>query len=140
VAVLLAWLDANGGGELLSQDNRVRIGPRRVRKPDVFLVRTVDSPRFEDETLVSAPHLVVEVVTNTPRDEARDRIAKLADYESIGAHSYFIVDPSTDTLDAFTLGRDGLFGDARHFGPDDNLDGADFGLPGLSFTVRSLSA
>ncbi|MGZ3420626.1 MAG: Uma2 family endonuclease [Polyangiales bacterium] len=140
VAILLAWLDQNGGGELLSQDNRVRIGSRRVRKPDVFLVRAADRPEFEDETLVSAPFLVVEVVTNTPRDETRDRVAKLADYESIGARSYWIVDPEADALDAYALGPDHLYGDARHFGPDEILDGAAFGLPGLRFSIRSLGA
>jgi Putative restriction endonuclease len=54
------WLERRGGGELLSQDNRVRIGPRRVRKPDLVLVRRADSPVFEAETLVSPPFIIVE--------------------------------------------------------------------------------
>src|SRR5262245_60227108 len=55
VSLLLAWADIYGG-EVLSQENRVRIARRRVRKPDVFLVREIDRPRFERDTLVSPPH------------------------------------------------------------------------------------
>lgn len=138
VALLLTWLDRHGGGEVLSQDNRVRIARRRVRKPDVFLVRKHDRPVFESETLVSAPFLVVEVVTSTKRDRTRDRVTKRADYELIGARHYWIVDPETDTLEALSLGPDGLFGEPIVFGPTERVDGARFALEGLRFTPADL--
>ena len=140
VGVLLPWLKAHGGGELLTQDNRVRITRRTVRKPDIFVVRAEDGPRFAHDTLVSAPYLVIEVVTKTKRDEQRDRITKRAEYEEIGARSYWIVDPKADTLEVFSLGDDGLFGEARRYEADDVVDGSEIGLEGVRFRVRDLGA
>jgi len=77
IMLLGPWLERSGGGELLSQDNRVRIGPRRVRKPDLVLVRRADDPVFEEETLVSRPFIIVEIITKPARDEHRDRVTKL---------------------------------------------------------------
>jgi Uma2 family endonuclease len=139
VALLLPWLDASGGGELLTQDNRVRISKRRVRKPDLFVVRASDGPTFEYETLISAPYLVVEGVSDTKRDEERDRITKRAEYEQIGVRHYWIVDPGEDTLDALALDDDGLYGTATHFDADDDVDGARIGAAGIRFRVRDLS-
>jgi Uma2 family endonuclease len=138
VALLVAWLDQHGGGEVLSQDNRVRIAKRRVRKPDIFLVRKADLAVFERETLVSAPWLVVEVVTATKRDRTRDLVTKRVDYEAIGARHYWIIDPENDTLDALSIGSDGLFGEPVRFGPSDPVDGARFGLAGLRFETGDL--
>ena len=138
VALLVAWLDRHGGGEVLSQDNRVRIAKRRVRKPDVFLVRKRDAPLFERDTLVSAPWLVVEVVTATKRDRNRDRVAKRVDYESIGTRHYWIIDPESDALDALSLGPDRLFAEPVRFGPTDPVDGGRFDLEGLEFTTAEL--
>lgn len=138
LSLLLAWLDAHGGGELLSQDNRVRISGRRVRKPDILLVRAADHPVFDEETLVSPPDLVIEVVTNTRCDEDRDRVAKVADYEAIGARTYWIIDPETDTLDVFLLDANGLYGEPRRYGPTELVDGAGLGFEGLCFRVAGL--
>lgn len=133
IMLLGPWLERSGGGELLSQDNRVLIGQRRVRKPDVMMVRKDDAPRFEDDTLTSPPFLVVEVITKTARDEHRDRVTKLADYEGIGARQYWIVDPDLDRLEVYLLGADGLFGAARVFEAGDTVEGNELGLAGLVF-------
>ena len=138
VSLLLAWVDAHGGGEILSQENRVRIGKRRVRKPDVFAVRASDKPRFDRETLISAPHLVVEILTHTRRDILRDRVTKLSDYESIGARHYWIVDPEGDTLEAYSLTRAGLYGPPRRYAGADLVRGDAFDMKGLRFRVRDL--
>lgn len=140
IARLGPAVERAGGGELLSQDNRVRIGPRRVRKPDVLLALRKDAPQFEDETLVSAPSLVVEVVTKTPRDEHRDRVSKLADYESIGARQYWIIDPELDRLEVYVLGPSSLFGESAVYGPNDEFDGAALGFDGLKFRMVDLGA
>ncbi len=138
VVLFAPWLEATGGGELLTQDNRLKVAVRRVRKPDLLLVRRTDSPVFEDETLVSPPYLVVEVVTNTPRDERRDRVEKLADYEAARCRAYWIIDPATDSLDVYTLGSDGLYGAAKRFEAEARVDGVELGFPGLAFTPRQL--
>jgi Uma2 family endonuclease len=133
-------LERNGGGELLTQDNRVLIGSRRVRKPDVVMVRKCDQPVFDDETLTSAPFLVIEVITKTPRDEHRDGVTKLADYESIGARQYWVIDPCSDRLEVFALGPDRLFEAPRVFEATDTADGDGLGVPGLTFRPGDLGA
>jgi Uma2 family endonuclease len=133
IMLLGPWLERNGGGELLSQDNRVRIAPRRVRKPDLVLVRRADAAVFDDETLVSPPFVIVEVITKTARDEHRDRVTKLADYETIGARHYWLIDPDSDRLEVFTIGADGLYGSPRVFEASDTFTGEAFGLDGLAF-------
>jgi Uma2 family endonuclease len=140
VGLLLPWLDAHGGGELLTQENRVRITRRVVRKPDLFLVRAEDHPVFSHETLVSPPYLVVEVVTKTQRDEERDRITKRAEYEQISARGYWIIDPAEDTLEVLTLGADGLYGAPRRYGPKAVVEGGGIGFEGLRFRVGDLGA
>jgi Uma2 family endonuclease len=137
IMLLGPWLERSGGGELLSQDNRVRIGPRRVRKPDLVLVRRADNPVFEDETLVSPPFIIVEVITKTARDEHRDRVTKLADYESLGAQQYWIIDPDIDRLEVYTL-ADGLFGASRVFEANDVVVGDQLGIDGLAFRPAAL--
>lgn len=137
IMLLGPWLERSGGGELLSQDNRVRIGPRRVRKPDLVLVRRADDPVFEDETLVSPPFLLVEIITKTARDEHRDRVTKLADYEALGAKQYWLIDPDIDRLEVYTL-TDGLFGAPRIFEAEDVVIGDQLGLEGLTFRPATL--
>jgi len=137
IMLLGPWLEQHGGGELLSQDNRVRISPRRVRKPDLVLVRSADNPVFEDETLVSPPFLIVEVITKTARDEHRDRVTKLADYESLGAAQYWIIDPDVDRLEIYVL-ADGLFGAPRVFEAHDIVACDQLGLDGLAFRPGDL--
>lgn len=138
IMLLGPWLERNGGGELLSQDNRVRIGARRVRKPDLVLVRRSDAPVFDCETLVSPPFILVEVVTKTARDEHRDRVTKLADYEVLGAQQYWIIDPELDRLEVYVLDADGLYGSPAVFEATDAVPGDALGLEGLTFRPSEL--
>lgn len=139
IMMLGDWLDGHGGGELLSQDNRVRIALRRVRKPDILLVTATDSPRFEKDTLVSPPTLLIEVITKRPRDERCDRVEKLADYEAIGARQYWLIDPELERLEIYALGEDGLYGPPRVYGAHDVVDGGEIGFEGLRFVVSDLA-
>jgi Uma2 family endonuclease len=138
IMVFGPWIEQHGGGELLSQDNRLRIAERRVRKPDLLLVMRGSSPIFDEDTLVSPPDLVVEVVTKTPRDEHRDRVAKLADYELVGARQYWIIDPELERLEIYALGSDGLYSDPHIYETTDRVDGAQHGFDGISFRVADL--
>jgi Uma2 family endonuclease len=138
-ALVDGWLRGRGSSDQLLQGHRVRIGLRRVRKPDLLLVRASDNPVFVNDTLTSPPFLIVEVLTNLHWEERRDRIVKLSDYEALGVPRYWIVDPETDSLDAFALGPDGLYGESRRYGPDEDVPGDELGLPGLTLRVIELS-
>jgi Uma2 family endonuclease len=86
IAVFGSWLARRGfvfGSEL-----KVVLGPRSGRKPDLV------------------PDIAIEVITPSPRDERRDRIAKMGEYAAFGIEYYWLVDPALGSVEIFELNRD----------------------------------
>jgi Uma2 family endonuclease len=107
VAVLRLWARRRGGFALGSEA-KIAVGPRRGRKPDVSVF--VGARPALGATLVRvAPHLVVEVVSERPRDARRDRVEKIHDYAAAGVKYYWIVDPQLRTLEILERGARGRF-------------------------------
>ncbi|MEO8180147.1 MAG: Uma2 family endonuclease [Deltaproteobacteria bacterium] len=99
VALFRSWLGTRGfvfGSEL-----KLITSPNTGRKPDlaVFLPGTKSPPRRGPVRL--PPDILVEVVTPSPRDERRDRIAKMAEYALFGVRYYWLVDPAIGSLEIF---------------------------------------
>jgi Uma2 family endonuclease len=53
------------------------------------------------------PMLVVEILTQTPRDIRRDRIDKPAEYGRFGVPFYWLVDPENRLIECYELMREG---------------------------------
>lgn len=73
--------------------------PRSVVAPDVFLVRGVPNHQRKTYKLWEegrVPSLVIEVTSDTTRDEDLDR--KKNTYERLGVEEYFLHDPEGDYL------------------------------------------
>lgn len=103
IHVLRTWLIPRGGF-VLGSETKLAISPSRGRKPDVLAYFGVRSPLG-----APVPDIVVEVITNTPRDQRRDRIEKKHDYAVLGVRQYWLVDPEARTLEILVRQADGRF-------------------------------
>jgi Uma2 family endonuclease len=76
---------------------RVRVGAGRFREPDVaFLSRSRGALRGEEYW--SGADLVVEVVSGSDEDRARDFVTKRNEYAQAGIPEYWIIDPRDERV------------------------------------------
>ena len=72
--------------------------------PDVVFFRHERSEAIvSGERLTAAPDLVVEILSPGPENIRRDQIAKRQLYARHGVAEYWMVDPSTQTLEVYRL-------------------------------------
>lgn len=91
-------------GEVRGGEFMIRLArPRRRRIPDVLFVRArraaIVGPRYVD----GPPDLVMEVVSL--ESVARDWREKYAEYQAAGVQEYWIIDPRSERIEAYTLTR-----------------------------------
>ena len=108
--LLHAFADRTGLGEVL-------MGPLEMwlpaipsaRTPDILFVANDHRDRITEERLEGPADLVVEIVNDD--SVVRDRVDKLAEYQTVGVPEFWLVDPRRDQRrTAFNqLGSDGRF-------------------------------
>lgn len=109
IGTLRAWVVPRGGF-VLGSETKLAISSTRGRKPDVVVFLSATSlPARRSSVSRTAPDIVIEVVTPTPRDGRRDRVEKKPDYAAFGVRHYWIVDPELQTLEILARGDDGRF-------------------------------
>jgi len=110
---LLVWLEPRGG-EVVGSELKYGVAPKRGRKPDLSVCLPGAQGR-DAATMVTTvpPDIMVEVLTPTPRDIARDRIEKAREYARFGVRWYWLVDPAARTLEIFELGPAGRYVQAK---------------------------
>jgi Uma2 family endonuclease len=96
------------GGFVFTSDVKLAVRPSRGRKADVTVYFPGGHRPPKRGLLRSPPDLLVEVVTPTPRDERRDRVEKMSDYQVFGVRYYWLVDPALGSLEIFEL-RAGVY-------------------------------
>lgn len=106
---LMDWL-GDREGDVTGSDHKYGVGSKRGRKPDisVFLPGRPELDGADRITMVP-PDIVVEVISPTPRDIARDRIDKAREYSRFGVRWYWLVDPAGRTLEIYELGHKGRY-------------------------------
>jgi Uma2 family endonuclease len=87
-----AFVLAHGLGEVLQSPVRVRLGSRKFREPDIVFVRN-DAVDPENDRFYESADLVVEVVSDDPKDRRRDLDEKREAYQQAGVREYWIIDP-----------------------------------------------
>jgi len=101
---LLVWLDAYfhaRGGAAFASGLKYVVSARRGRIPDLSAFAKLPSRKPGAQR--KPADLLIEIVSPTPSDQRRDRIAKVADYASFGAPSYWIVDPAARMIELYEL-------------------------------------
>lgn len=141
-SALRGWLA--GRGFVGGSSSKIAVAPQRGRIPDVTAYLPGRRPAARG-LLRTPPDIVVEIVSDTPRDGCRDRIEKLDDYARFGVRFYWIVDPRLRMLQIFELGADGRFAHAlgatnEHVARVPGAEGLELDLASLWREVDRLEA
>ena len=135
--VLRTWARTRGA-LVLGSGIKLKVAPRRGRMPDVavyFAGARRPSPRG---LVVAPPSIAVEVVSETERDERRDRIEKLKEYAAAGIRWYWLIDPALRTFEVLELVEGGRYAHALS-ATEGVVDGVP-GCEGLGLDVSGLWA
>lgn len=100
--MLRAYIASRKLGYALQSPFRVRLGPNHFREPDVCFMQRQNASRMSDEYWEGAD-LVMEVVSNDPKDRARDLGIKREAYARAGVREYWIVDPKENRIEVLRL-------------------------------------
>ena len=87
-------------GEVVLAPMDVRLCEGRIREPDIVFMSNEHRDRIHEQYL-DAPDLVMEIISEGT--EYQDRVDKLGEYQKAGIPEYWIVDPSKQTIEVFTL-------------------------------------
>lgn len=95
---------ADGRGEVLIAPVDVVLDDVTVAQPDLLWIAP-DSDRCieRDGRLYGAPDLCVEILS--PSTARLDRTTKFTAYERAGVREYWLVEPSAETVEVWTLGE-----------------------------------
>jgi len=88
---LYSFVDQRKIGEVYNNGIRVRVHPQKTRLPDVLFLHK-ENFRLRHNRVWDGADLVMEVVSDDPKDRRRDYEEKLADYAAGGIAEYWIVD------------------------------------------------
>ncbi len=93
-------------GEVVSGPFDVILSPQNVFQPDVLVVLNKHLDRLQEEGVMGAPDLVVEVIS--PSSKLYDRVNKHMAYEQAGVPEYWLADPRKQSIELFVL-KDGRY-------------------------------
>jgi Uma2 family endonuclease len=102
--LLRAFVDDNELGKVLSEPFQVRLSRlRRRRAPDILFVSNARLGQLTALHVEGAPDLIVEVIS--PDSQSRDRRDKYLEYQQAGVREYWIVDPLSHSVEAYSLNK-----------------------------------
>jgi Uma2 family endonuclease len=102
------YVRANGLGRLFFAGLLMRLPTRPSgREPDLVFIAAAHANRLRETYLDGPADLVVEIVS--PDSVERDRVDKLAEYETAGIPEYWLIDPLRRDAAFHRLGADGRY-------------------------------
>jgi Uma2 family endonuclease len=123
-------------GKVYSNGIRLRIRPRKIRLPDIIFLHK-DHFHARHNRVWDGADLVMEVVSDDPKDRERDYKKKLADYAEAKIAEYWIVDFKSQKAIVHRL-RKGKYSIHGEFGPGEQA--ASVLLDGFSIEISALFA
>jgi Uma2 family endonuclease len=102
---LHAFVEQRGLGKVYFNGIRLRIRPRKTRLPDVIFLHK-DHFYARHNRVWDGADLVMEVVSDDPKDRQRDFEQKLLDYAEAKIAEYWIVDPDRQLVIVHRLDGD----------------------------------
>jgi Uma2 family endonuclease len=138
VSLFQIWLGP-GRGAVGGSEAKFRVSRQRGRKPDLFVyLPSSRLPPGRASVIDLPPDIMIEVVSQRPRDQRRDRVEKLSEYAQFGVRYYWLVDTELRSFQILELGSDGRYAHAVDV-TSGRVDPAP-GCPGLSVDVDALWA
>jgi Uma2 family endonuclease len=102
---LYGFVDKGKLGEAYFNGIRLRIRPRKLRLPDIIFLHK-DHFHARHNRVWDGADLVMEVVSDDPKDHKRDYEEKLADYAEAKIAEYWIIDPHRQVVVVHRLDGD----------------------------------
>src|SRR5216683_2243177 len=98
---LFVHAELAGLGRVFAAPIDVELGPKNVFQPDVIVLLNAHLYRVAAKRIIGAPDLVVEVAS--PSTAAYDRLTKYEEYARAGIAEYWIVKPTTYTVEVLVV-------------------------------------
>ena len=128
---LLAYLEKNAIGEVLTSDNLFVLGPNTKRIPDLSFMTTERLRQIQpDADIDGAPDLAIEVLS--PSDAATAMRKKVKQYFAAGSRAVWLVYPESREIEI----RESAAGPSRVLSENDTLEAPEL-LPGFSAKISS---
>jgi Uma2 family endonuclease len=106
--LVVSYLEVHSVGELLGPEFMVWLaGGKSRRVPDLLFVSAPRRNLVKETYLDGSPDLAIEVVSND--SQSRDWREKYFEYEAAGVREYWIVDPFSQQIEAYSLGEDNKY-------------------------------
>jgi len=106
--ILQTMVEFDDSGEVLGIEAQIRLeGVIQRREPDLVFVSNSRSHIIHGTYIDGPPDLIVEIVS--PDSQVRDWHDKYIAYETSGVREYWVIDPGSRRVEAFSLGRAGKF-------------------------------
>lgn len=107
-SILRIFVERHRAGIVRGEPFVVRLpGVNVVYSPDVFFLSESRRHLMRPTYLDGAPDLVVEIVS--PESQLRDKQEKLANYQKAGVLEYWLIGPTEQVIQVYTLAEDGLY-------------------------------
>ncbi len=131
-----AFVRANGLGRVYMAPYEVNLpfGITSPVQPDVLFFQKGNEPQKGTGRFEGVPDLIAEVLS--PGTRSRDRTLKLEAYEEAGVPEYWLVDPDTQTVEVYALGKGKGYTKLVRGGAGDEVWSSV--LPGFRVTVADL--
>jgi Uma2 family endonuclease len=99
------FVDDNELGKVVSEPFQIRFAKQKSRRsPDIIFISEQRLSIVKKQHAEGAPDLIVEIIS--PDSQSRDRREKFLEYQSVGVREYWIVDPLSEKIEAYSLSRD----------------------------------